>query len=182
MFIKKYRISFFIGAHDSTETEILFQHPEHVQHLILVGPAGFSSETEHSSEWLTKFRATWKGMLVNHLWESNFTPQRIVRGLGPWGPGLVQRYTSARFGSHSTGELLTEQESTLLTDYIYHTLAAKASGELCLKHIFSFGAFVRKPLLQRSVFFVLTKCRSYEHPGDLESICTIVSCVHTLIV
>lgn len=91
------------------------QHPEHVQHLILVGPAGFSSETEHSSEWLTKFRATWKGMLVNHLWESNFTPQRIVRGLGPWGPGLVQRYTSARFGSHSTGELLTEQESTLLT-------------------------------------------------------------------
>lgn len=124
------------------------QHPEHVQHLILVGPAGFSSETEHSSEWLTKFRATWKGMLVNHLWESNFTPQRIVRGLGPWGPGLVQRYTSARFGSHSTGELLTEQESTLLTDYIYHTLAAKASGELCLKHIFSFGAFARKPLLQ----------------------------------
>ncbi|KAK3132917.1 hypothetical protein QOZ80_6AG0529520 [Eleusine coracana subsp. coracana] len=124
------------------------QHPEHVQHLILVGPAGFSSETEHSSEWLTKFRATWKGMLINHLWESNFTPQKIVRGLGPWGPGLVQRYTSARFGSHATGELLTDQESTLLTDYIYHTLAAKASGELCLKHIFAFGAFARKPLLQ----------------------------------
>lgn len=33
-------------------------------------------------------------------------------------------------------------------DYIYHTLAAKASGELCLKYIFSFGAFARKPLLQ----------------------------------
>jgi len=124
------------------------KHPEHVQHLILVGPAGFSSETEHSSEWLTKFRATWKGMLINHLWESNFTPQRIVRGLGPWGPGLVQRYISARFGTSSTGELLTDQESALLTDYIYHTLAAKASGELCLKYIFSFGAFARKPLLQ----------------------------------
>uniref|UniRef100_A0A453LCE4 1-acylglycerol-3-phosphate O-acyltransferase n=1 Tax=Aegilops tauschii subsp. strangulata TaxID=200361 RepID=A0A453LCE4_AEGTS len=123
------------------------QHPEHVQHLILVGSAGFSSETDHSSEWLTKFRATWKGMLVNHLWESNFTPQRIVRGLGPWGPDLVRRYTTARFGSHSTGELLTENESSLLTDYIYHTLAAKASGELCLKHIFSLGAFARKPLL-----------------------------------
>lgn len=34
---------------------------------------------------------------------------------------------------------------------MYHTLAAKASGELCLKHIFSFGAFARSPLLQRSV-------------------------------
>ena len=101
------------------------------------------------------------------------------RGLGPWGPGLVQRYTSARFGTRSTGDILTDQESTLLTgiffwlitnavnvlflivlatepyccfvmceDYIYHTLAAKASGELCLKYIFSFGAFARKPLLQ----------------------------------
>ncbi|ONM22917.1 1-acylglycerol-3-phosphate O-acyltransferase [Zea mays] len=55
------------------------KHPEHVQQLILVGPAGFSSETEHSSEWLTKFRATWKGMLMNRLWESNFTPQRVIR-------------------------------------------------------------------------------------------------------
>ncbi|XP_072966601.1 probable 1-acylglycerol-3-phosphate O-acyltransferase [Typha angustifolia] len=124
------------------------KHPEHVQHLILVGPAGVSSETELSSELLTKFRATWKGAVVNHLWESNFTPQKLVRGLGPWGPNLVRRYTSARFGSYSTGNILTEDESTLLSDYVYHTLAAKGSGELCLKYIFSFGALARKPLLQ----------------------------------
>jgi hypothetical protein len=62
-----------------TNNFVIFQHPEHVQHLILVGPAGFSSETDSSSEWVTKFRATWKGKLINHLWESNFTPQRIVR-------------------------------------------------------------------------------------------------------
>ncbi|XP_019702863.1 probable 1-acylglycerol-3-phosphate O-acyltransferase isoform X4 [Elaeis guineensis] len=124
------------------------KHPEHIQHLILVGPAGFTSESEHKSEWLTKFRATWKGTIANHLWESNFTPQKIIRGLGPWGPDLVRRYTSARFGSYSSGDILNEEESRLLTDYVYHTLAAKASGELCLKYIFSFGAFARKPLLQ----------------------------------
>ncbi|XP_028803005.1 probable 1-acylglycerol-3-phosphate O-acyltransferase [Neltuma alba] len=124
------------------------KHPEHVQHLILVGPAGFTSESEAKSEWFTKFRATWKGAVMNHLWESNFTPQKIVRGLGPWGPDIVRKYTSARFGTHSTGEALTEEESRLLTDYVYHTLAAKASGELCLKYIFSFGAFARMPLLQ----------------------------------
>lgn len=123
------------------------KHPEHVQHLILVGPAGFTSETEHKSERLTKFQATWKGAVLNHLWESNFTPMKIVRGLGPFGPNLVRKYTSARFGE---GEGLAEQESLLLTDYVYHTLAAKASGELCLKHIFSFGAFARSPLLQRA--------------------------------
>ncbi|KAJ0085774.1 hypothetical protein Patl1_09255 [Pistacia atlantica] len=55
------------------------KHPEHVQHLILVGPAGFSSESDATSEWLTRFRATWKGTILNHLWESNFTPQKIVR-------------------------------------------------------------------------------------------------------
>ncbi|KAF8406511.1 hypothetical protein HHK36_008600 [Tetracentron sinense] len=123
------------------------KHPEHIKHLILVGPAGFSSETDGKSEWLTKFRATWKGAILNHLWESNFTPQKLVRGLGPWGPNLVQRYTSARFGSYSTGNILTEEESRLLTDYFYHTLAAKSSGELCLNYIFSFGAFTRMPLL-----------------------------------
>lgn len=126
------------------------KHPEHVQHLILVGSAGFTSETEHKSEWLTRFRATWKGAVVNHLWESNFTPQKIVRGLGPWGPDLVRRYTGARFSGYSSGGGLTNEESTLLTDYVYHTLAAKASGELCLKYIFSFGAFARSPLLHRA--------------------------------
>ncbi|GKE87381.1 hypothetical protein Tco_1564856, partial [Tanacetum coccineum] len=40
--------------------------------------------------------------------------------------------------------------AVLTKDYVYHTLVAKASGELCLKHIFSFGAFARSPLLQRS--------------------------------
>ncbi|KAM3277268.1 hypothetical protein ACQJBY_045238 [Aegilops geniculata] len=124
------------------------QHPEHVQHLILVGPAGFSPEVDDSAERLAKFRGTWKGMLVNHLWESNFTPSKILRGLGPWGPYFVRRYTTTRIGSYSTGELLTKHESILLTDYIYHTLVAKASGELCLNYTFSLGAFARKPLLE----------------------------------
>lgn len=123
------------------------KHPEHVQHLILVGPAGFSAQSDAESEWLTKFRATWKGAILNRLWESNFTPQKVVRGLGPWGPDLVRKYTNARFGAYSSGSVLTAEESSLLTDYVYHTLAAKASGELCLKYIFAFGAFARMPLL-----------------------------------
>ncbi|OMO75322.1 hypothetical protein COLO4_26191 [Corchorus olitorius] len=69
-------------------------------------------------------------------------------GLGPWGPNLVSKYTTARFSPRYSAEgVLTEEESKLLTDYVYHTLAAKASGELCLKYIFAFGAFARMPLL-----------------------------------
>lgn len=55
----------------------------------------------------------------------------------------------------STIEYMTFKVCTLLTnylaDYVYHTLAAKASGELCLKYLFTFGAFARKPLLERWV-------------------------------
>ncbi|KAF3332345.1 abhydrolase domain-containing protein 4 [Carex littledalei] len=124
------------------------KHPEHVKHLVLVGPAGFTTELEHSSEQFSKFKSSWKGAVINHFWESNFTPQKLIRGLGPWGRNIVQKYTGNRFGSYSQGDPLTEEESKLLTEYIYHTLAAKASGELCLKYIFSFGAFARKPLLE----------------------------------
>lgn len=126
------------------------KHPEHVKHLILVGPAGFTPEADYMNDRFNRFRASWKGAILNHLWESNFTPQKFIRGLGPWGPGIVNKYTSARFGSYSQGTVLTEEETRLLTDYVYHTLAAKASGELCLKHIFSFGAFARMPLLKHA--------------------------------
>ncbi|KAB2030962.1 hypothetical protein ES319_D05G270200v1 [Gossypium barbadense] len=151
------------------------KHPEHVQHLILVGPAGFSSEPDSSIEWLTRLRETWKGAILNRLWESNFTPQKIPttrnqgqllhialdwsakiislenyslnassKGLGPWGPKIVHKYTATRFNPKDSADfVLAEEQNKLLTDYAYHISAAKASGELCLKHIFSFGALPR---------------------------------------
>ncbi|KAM5583905.1 hypothetical protein ABKV19_003670 [Rosa sericea] len=124
------------------------KHPEHIKHLVLVGPVGFSSAEDARNEWIMQFKTTWKGAIINHLWESNFTPQKLIRGLGPWGPKIVRGYTNTRFGARAAGTTLNEHESQLLTDYVYHTVAAKASGELCLKYIFSFGAFARKPLLQ----------------------------------
>ncbi|KAG5542403.1 hypothetical protein RHGRI_022068 [Rhododendron griersonianum] len=124
------------------------KHPEHIKHLVLVGSAGFSSQTDAMYAPLIRFKATWKGAVLSHLWESNFTPQKIIRGIGPFGPDLVHKYMSARFGAYSMGEVLSGEETRLLTDYVYHTLAAKASGELCMKHIFEFGAFTRVPLLQ----------------------------------
>lgn len=124
------------------------KYPEHVRHLILVGSAGFSDESNKKAEWVTQFKSTWKGAILNHLWESNFTPQKFVRSLGPWGPRIVKGYTSVRFVTRTTGDTLNEVEAKLLSDYVYHTLAAKASGELCLKYIFAFGAFARSPLLR----------------------------------
>ncbi len=46
-----------------------------MKHLILVGPAGFSAE---SDRWI-ELKSTWKGVLANFIWESNVTPQAIIR-------------------------------------------------------------------------------------------------------
>lgn len=74
----------------------------------------------------------------------------LSRGLGPWGPKIVHKYTATRFNSKDSADfVLAEEQNKLLTDYAYHISAAKASGELCLKHIFSFGALPRVPLLKR---------------------------------
>ena len=48
---------------------------------------------------------------------------------------------------------------SLCADYMYHTLAAKASGELCLKYLFAFGGFARSPLVQR---FASWKCFTWD--------------------
>lgn len=119
------------------------KHPEHVQHLILVGAAGFSEESDR----IIQFRSTWRGAVANFMWDSNFTPQKLVRGIGPWGPALVRKYAGVRFGTYASGNMLNEQESKLFSDYLFHTLAGRASGELCLKYIFSLGAFARTPLI-----------------------------------
>ncbi|KAG0609659.1 hypothetical protein M758_7G004200 [Ceratodon purpureus] len=125
-------------------TRYALKYPEHVKHLVLVGSAGFNA----GSDRLMQFKSTWKGAVANFIWESNFTPQAVVRGLGPWGPGLVKNYASNRFGGKwGSGSTLTDEESKKISDYMYHTLAARASGELCLKYIFSLGALARTPLV-----------------------------------
>ena len=55
------------------------QHPEHVQRLVLVGPGGFSIESDEKSEQLLRFKSTWMGAIISHLWESNITPQKVIR-------------------------------------------------------------------------------------------------------
>ncbi|CAG2171562.1 unnamed protein product, partial [Oppiella nova] len=121
------------------------KYPDHIQHLILVGCAGVG----HAGETLDNFKKTWKGSLANFIWESNVTPQGFIRSIGPIGPRFVRGYTSARFGSRAQGEPFTDRERDLFTEYMYHTIAARGSGELALKYIFQLGAYARKPLLDK---------------------------------
>lgn len=50
----------------------------------------------------------------NNIFSHGLLFSLSCRGLGPWGPDLVRRYTTARFSMH-TDDGLTEEESQLLT-------------------------------------------------------------------
>lgn len=68
-------LTLVVQVRDKWHTPLLEQHPEHVQHLILVGAAGFSEESDR----IIQFRSTWRGAIANLMWDANLTPQKIVR-------------------------------------------------------------------------------------------------------
>ncbi|KAJ3336834.1 hypothetical protein HDU93_002074 [Gonapodya sp. JEL0774] len=107
--------------------------PERVSKLILVSPVG----VPHLP---SDFKLPgW----VSTLWSWNFTPQGIIRMVGPWGPDLVQRYTDRRFA------FLDESDAKDMREYLYHTLALRGSGEYALGSILLPGAFAKRPLMDR---------------------------------
>lgn len=38
--------------------------------------------------------------LATKAWMSGVTPGSVIRALGPWGPGLVEKYVTGRFSMH----------------------------------------------------------------------------------
>ncbi|ODO00612.1 cardiolipin-specific phospholipase [Cryptococcus wingfieldii CBS 7118] len=76
-------------------------------------------------------------------WERGLSPFSILRGLGPWGPLWVGKYSSRRFAAQ------TEEDVRDLHNYIYETSVMKGSGEFCISHILAPGAYARIPILDR---------------------------------
>lgn len=78
-----------------------------------------------------------------HLWEANISPFSIVRMSTFAGPKLVSRYASRRFA------LFEPDVQGELFNYLYGVYGQAGSGEYCLAHLLSPGAFARWPLLSR---------------------------------
>ncbi|CAL5229333.1 g12639 [Coccomyxa viridis] len=123
------------------------KYPQHVQHLVLVCPAGVPEEAGPrrlpswaESPWSVRgqmFR------LSRTLWEAGATPGAVIRTLGPWGPGLIQKYARSRFRE---GMGLTSQEVAAFEEYFYHIMAARGSGEHALRHLLAPFARAKHPL------------------------------------
>lgn len=115
------------------------RHPERVQRLILASPVGLPEQTEVGVAVTGRRLPSW----VTRLWNANYTPQGVMRGLGPFGPRMAAGYVNGRFS------FLPPGERQLLGSYFYHVCADKPSGEYALAALLAPGAWAREPLHRR---------------------------------
>lgn len=114
-----------------------------VEKLILISPAGVG---ERPSEEELKEKAKNSGWFYNlaaKLWEYDFSPQGIARGLGPLGKRIIAGYTERRFGH------LKPEEHEHFTKYFENITIQKGSGEYCVSKLLLPGAWARFPLHNR---------------------------------
>jgi cardiolipin-specific phospholipase len=160
-----------LGAYFSTVYAL--RYPERVHKLLLLSPAGVPRDpnnTVPSREMLDrqitgedepvvadsarlaaleqeqqteKKKEALGRRLFTHLWEEGWSPFQVVRFSLFWGPMLVGKYSSRRFGA------LDEDETRDMHDYITNITLAKGSGEYCISHILAPGAHARMPLVDR---------------------------------
>ena len=103
--------------------------PERVEKLVLISPVGVNAHpttdellpVDHKPGYLWRF--------VKNLWSWGFSPQNIIRGLGPAGPGIVKNYTNRRFRGLEFDELKAIEQ------YIFHISAQRGSGEYALTRL-----------------------------------------------
>lgn len=84
------------------------KYPERVEKLILISPVGIpeppNTTTTADGRVVTVGGGSAPGWAAR-LWELNVTPFSLIRTLGPWGKGLVERYTYGRLGLEGEGEI-----------------------------------------------------------------------------
>ncbi|KAH9062125.1 alpha/beta-hydrolase [Lactarius vividus] len=160
-----------LGAYFSTVYAL--KYPQHVHKLVLLSPAGVPRGPDttlpsrevldrqvtgedgavaadssrvaalEEEQRVEKKKETFGRKLFTHLWEEGWSPFQLVRSSLFWGPMLVGKYSSRRFGA------LNEDETRDMHDYIMNITLAKGSGEYCISHILAPGAYARMPLVDR---------------------------------
>lgn len=131
-------------------TAYALKHPDKVEHLILASPAGVPRKPEVEPwrarlEDMPPFRRFFVQSMVSSvtaLWDAGYSPQDIIRFIGPLGPRMIYGYARSRFGN-------PEVDKEAMGAYLYHNAAAIGSGEYSLGKVLLPFAYAREPLCTR---------------------------------
>jgi len=98
IFFYKFLIGHSFGAYIGASYAMSF--PSRVSHLILASPVGVPKESEvPDPPRLNRISLGWRLVrnFVLFLWNRGYTPQSVVRLIGPFGPRPVTAYVTRRF-------------------------------------------------------------------------------------
>ncbi|TMW55090.1 hypothetical protein Poli38472_013852 [Pythium oligandrum] len=128
------------------------KHPEKVNHLVLVSPAGVGHSPPVQPPATPEEEArqrSWLRKMVFSAWDSGYTPMSLARGAGPYGPKLVQNTLLRRISFMPESSALRQGSIDIndLSEYIYHNWALKASSEKTMSTHLAPMAFARRPLI-----------------------------------
>jgi len=130
------------------------RYPEHVEKLILASPVGLGEKEFDSpmTDPIARASMPWRRRFLINLaqraWERSWTPQAVVRLLGPFGRKPVVRYVQNRFAkARAAGTQLIDDIA--MTDYLHQLYAQPGCGEYCLGEILKFGVRAKQPLAAR---------------------------------
>lgn len=113
----------YIGA------QFAFKHPELVTKLILASPVGIPIPPR--AQAVKRNEMPIGTRMLDSLWNCNFTPQTILRIMGPRGPQVCKSVIKGRFSNIAW----SAEEIDIISDYFYHITCARASGEYALNAI-----------------------------------------------
>lgn len=119
--------------------------------LTLVSPAGLAA-LPPEEDIMTRAQMAPPLRIMDAAWSCDVTPGQLVRLMGPSGPQRVERALRRRFRDR-----WSDNETKLISSYLYHITAARGSGEFAMNGVLrpvarksgGVGVYARRPLSPR---------------------------------
>ena len=123
------------------------RYPQFVDKLILLSPVGVPEKQPDDETRINSFPFYIRYMIKTsrYLFNKGITPGAFLRSLpSSKSKAMVKGYVERRLPAISCPE-----EQKHLSDYLYQNSMMPGSGECCLSHILTAGAFAKIPLVNR---------------------------------
>lgn len=134
-----------LGAYLCARYVLRYSDQTNVDHLILVSPVGVIDPPPAERQ-----RSGYIWRVFGWLWDLDFTPQAMLRFMGPFGPRIAAAIVLREFGKYHLHQAVPWKD---LSWYMYQISALDGSGEFGLSALLLPGAWAKVPfgpLLERA--------------------------------